>query len=49
MIALLDTSEDLSVCESEIGCPVEQLLTPLTCFTRQYPAAHYAIDRELRT
>lgn len=30
MIAMLDTPQDLAVCESEIGCPVEQLLTPLT-------------------
>jgi len=44
VIALLDTSEDLKVCEAEIGCPVEQLLTPLTRFHRQYPAAHFAID-----
>lgn len=44
MIALLDTSEDLRVCEAEIGCSVEQLLTPLTRFTVQYPDEHFAID-----
>ena len=32
MIAMLDTSEDLAVCQEEIGCIVEQLLTPLTKF-----------------
>lgn len=44
MIALLDTSEDLDVCENELGCPVEQLLTPLTRFTPQRPEAKFAID-----
>jgi hypothetical protein len=44
MIVLLDTSEDLKVCEAEIGCPVEQLLTPLTRFTAQYPEERFAID-----
>jgi hypothetical protein len=44
MIVLLDTSEDLSVCESEIGVPVEQLLTPLTQFLPQRPEQNYAID-----
>lgn len=44
MIALLDTSEDLTVAQSELGCAVEQLLTPLTGFTRQNPDAHFAID-----
>ncbi len=44
MIAMLDTSEDLTVCEAEIGCPVEQLLTPLTRFKRQNETAHFAID-----
>lgn len=27
MIAMLDTSEDLEICEAEVGCPVEQLPT----------------------
>jgi len=44
MIAMLDTSEDLEVCEAEIGCPVEQLLTPLTAFRRKRPDAFFAID-----
>ncbi len=35
MIALLDTSEDLAVCASELGCEVGQLFTPLTRFSRQ--------------
>lgn len=44
MIVLLDTSEDLKVCEAELGCSVEQLLTPLTRFTPQYPESRFAID-----
>jgi hypothetical protein len=44
MIALLDTSEDMKVCESELGCRVEQLLTPLTRFRPQYPDERFAID-----
>lgn len=32
---MLDTSENLAVCAAEIGCPVEQLLSPLTRFTRR--------------
>ena len=44
MIALLDTSTDLHQCAVELGCPVEQLLTPLTRFRPQYPADHFAID-----
>lgn len=44
MIALLDTSEDLTVAQSELGCSVEQLLTPLTRFKRQNPEAMFAID-----
>jgi hypothetical protein len=28
----------------QLGCPVEQLLTPLTQFRRQDPLAHFAID-----
>jgi len=41
---MLDTSEDLNTCAAEIGCDVEQLLTPLTRFTRQHPEAYFAID-----
>jgi hypothetical protein len=44
VIALLDTSSDLSAAETEIGCAVEQLLTPLTRFKRQHPEARFAID-----
>lgn len=44
MIALLDTSEDLAVCQSELGCDVGQLLTPLTRFTLQKPELPFAID-----
>ena len=44
MIAMLDTSEDLDVCEAEIGCNVEQLLTPLTRFVRQKLDGHFGID-----
>lgn len=44
MIALLDTSHDLKDAEAEIGCTVEQLLTPLTRFTAQNPLGHFAVD-----
>jgi len=44
MIALLDTSHQLEICEAELGCPVEQLLTPLTRFRPQRPEAKFAID-----
>ncbi len=44
MIALLDTSEDMAVVQQELGCEVEQLLTPLTRFRRQCPEARFAID-----
>lgn len=44
MIALLDTNEDLRICEAELGCPVEQLLTPLTRFTLREPENRFAID-----
>jgi hypothetical protein len=44
MIVMLDTSEDLGTCARELGCPVEQLLTPLTRFTRRDPNAMFAID-----
>ncbi len=42
MIALLDTSEDISVCAAELGCEVGQLLTPLTRFTLR--SKTWAID-----
>lgn len=44
MIVLLDTSQDLAVCEAELGVPVEQLLTPLTRYLPQRPDQHFAID-----
>lgn len=44
MIAMLDTSENLDVCQKEIGCPVEQLFTPLTCFRNQFPERHFGVD-----
>lgn len=44
MLVLLDTSEDLDVCEQEIGCNVEQLLTPLNGFRLQRPGSPFAID-----
>ena len=44
MIALLDTSHDLNDASRELGCAVEQLLTPLTGFRPQQPDAHFAID-----
>lgn len=44
MIGLLDTSEDISTCSLELGCPVEQLFTPLTRFRAQDPLARFAID-----
>ena len=44
MLVLLDTSQSLDVCASEIGCEVQQLLTPLTRFKLQRPDANFAID-----
>ena len=44
MIALLDTSGDLDVAQAELGCEVEQLLTPLTRRLRKKPEAMFAID-----
>jgi hypothetical protein len=41
---MLDTSEDLDVCQAELGVPVEQLLTPLTRFRPQKPEQSFAID-----
>lgn len=46
---MLDTSEDLAVCAQEIGCSVEQMLTPLTRFTRRVaeesePPKRFSID-----
>jgi len=44
VIAMLDTSHNLDEAEREIGCKVEQLLTPLTRFTPQRPDEHFCID-----
>lgn len=44
MRVMLDTSADLSMCAGELGCEVEQLLTPLTRFRPQRPDDRYAID-----
>lgn len=44
MIALLDTSQNLEDCSKEIGCDVEQLLTPLTRYKLQRPESRFAID-----
>jgi hypothetical protein len=44
MIALLDNGQDLTQCEAEIGCPVGQLLTPLTRYRLRDPARPWAID-----
>lgn len=44
MIAMLDTSESLDVCSQEIGCPVEQLFSPLTMFSDKNPGARKGMD-----
>lgn len=44
MLVLLDTSQDLTVAASELGCDVEQLLTPLTRYKLQRPESRFAID-----
>lgn len=44
MIVLLDTSQELQTCSDELGCPVEQLLTPLTRYNLQNPEGCFAID-----
>lgn len=44
MIALLDTSENLTVAAAELGADVGQLLTPLTRFSLQNPQLPWAID-----
>lgn len=44
MIPLLDNGQDLATCESEIGCPVGQLLTPLTRYRLREPGRSWAID-----
>jgi hypothetical protein len=44
VLVLLDTSEALDVCAMELGCEVEQLVTPLTRFVRQKAHHEFAID-----
>lgn len=44
MRVMLDTSYSLQEAGDELGCEVEQLLTPLTRFRRQDQNAHFAID-----
>ena len=44
MIVMLDTSQKFDSCESELGCAVEQLFTPLTRYNAQRPADHFAMD-----
>lgn len=44
MIVMLDTSQDFTTCEKEIGCVVEQLFTPLTRYSAQRPECKFAID-----
>lgn len=44
MIALLDNGQDLAQCEIELGCPVGQLLTPLTRYRLRDPNGMWAID-----
>lgn len=43
-MALLDNGQDLGACASEIGCPVGQLLTPLTRYTLRDPEGPWGID-----
>jgi hypothetical protein len=44
VIAFLDTPQDLTDCEREIGCDVLQLFTPLTRRNAQDNDAHFAMD-----
>jgi hypothetical protein len=44
VLVLLDTSQKLDVCAIELGCEVEQLLTPLTRYKLQRPDSRFAID-----
>jgi len=41
---MLDTSQSLRTCATELGADVEQLLTPLTRYLPQFPMEHFAID-----
>lgn len=44
MLVLLDTSHKLDECAVELGCEVEQLITPLTGFRLQREGARFAVD-----
>lgn len=44
MIVMLDTPQDLDACSKELGCPVEQLFTPLTRRNPQQPEQMFAMD-----
>lgn len=44
MIAMLDNPEDLDKASQEIGCPVEQIITPLGRNKAKDPNAHFCID-----
>lgn len=41
---MLDTADDLDEAAAELGCPTEQLLTPLTRRRRQKPDGWFSID-----
>lgn len=43
-MALLDNGQDLEQCAAELGCPVGQLLTPLTRYRLRDPSMPWAID-----
>jgi hypothetical protein len=44
MIVMLDTPNDLHLCSRELGCDVEQLLSPPTQRRIQYPEERFAMD-----
>ena len=44
MYALLDSSHDMRRCAEELGCPVRQLLTPLTGFRLQDATQPFYMD-----
>jgi hypothetical protein len=44
MIVMLDTSQNMETCSKELGCPVEQLFTPLTARNPQHPEQMFAMD-----
>lgn len=44
MLVLLDNGQDLATCAAELGCPVGQLLTPLTRYRLRDPGLPWAID-----